>query len=210
VGLPRGGARLRRLGAQARVELRYAASLRTLPPRVALFMARARLRAHRTGDGFSLLSATRPANLTLLLELARGRRRVVELGTGTGWSALALALEDRRREVVSYDSYARPERSRYAALIGAAADRVSFLDAPGVSGPRGSGPVELLYIDSSHEREPTVEEFHVWRRALAPGAAVIFDDYDHPLYPGVREAVAELGLTGEQRGTLFVWVKPSS
>jgi hypothetical protein len=39
---------------------------------------------------------------------------------------------------------------------------------------------------------------------LAPGAPIVFDDYGHPDYPGVAEAVAELGLTGELRGTLFV------
>jgi hypothetical protein len=39
---------------------------------------------------------------------------------------------------------------------------------------------------------------------LAPGAVVVFDDYLHPGYPGVREAVAELELAGEPRGTLFV------
>jgi hypothetical protein len=33
---------------------------------------------------------------------------------------------------------------------------------------------------------------------------IVFDDYDHPDYPGVREAVAELGLDGVQRAHLFV------
>ena len=33
---------------------------------------------------------------------------------------------------------------------------------------------------------------------------IVFDDYTHPDFPGVREAVTELGLQGEQRGTLFV------
>ena len=39
---------------------------------------------------------------------------------------------------------------------------------------------------------------------LAPGAAIVFDDYGHPDYPGVREAVQELGLDGRLVGTLFV------
>ncbi len=39
---------------------------------------------------------------------------------------------------------------------------------------------------------------------LSLGALVLFDDYTHPDYPGVREAIEELGLKGELRGTLFV------
>ncbi len=201
---------LRKLASRVRVELRYLAGLRGLPSRVALFMLRARVVALRAGDPFSLSSATRPRNLALLLQLARGRRRVVELGTGTGWTALALALDDPGRQVTTFDTTVREQRRRYAALAGAAADRVTFVDEAGISGPRDGRAVELLYIDSSHERQPTVDEFAVWHPVLAPGAAVVFDDYDHPVYPGVREAVAELGLVGEQRGTLFVWVKPSS
>jgi hypothetical protein len=43
---------------------------------------------------------------------------------------------------------------------------------------------------------------------LAPGATVAFDDYANPDYPGVREAIAELGLTGGSRGSLFVHAVP--
>jgi predicted O-methyltransferase YrrM len=190
---------------RARAELRYLASLRGLPPRVALFMLRARIVAGRSRDDFSLISATRPANLALLLGLGRGRRRVVELGTGTGWTALALAVDDPAREVISYDSFYRPERERYARLVSAEVRaRVTFVQAPGVGGPPDQRPVDLLYVDSSHERQETIDELHAWRPALAAGARVIFDDYDHPRYPGVREAVEELKLAGEQRGTMFV------
>jgi hypothetical protein len=35
----------------------------------------------------------------VLLSAARGRRRVVELGTGTAWTAISLALADQRRGV---------------------------------------------------------------------------------------------------------------
>ena len=47
--------------------------------------------------------------------------------------------------------------------------------------------------------------FAAWRGALAPGAIVVFHDYGHPAYPGVREAVNELGLRGSERGGVFVW-----
>jgi hypothetical protein len=62
-----------------------------------------------------------------------------------------------------------------------------------------------LFVDSSHDREQTLAEFGAWRDALAPGAVVAFHDYDEPAYPGVTEAVRELGLDGEVFGHLFVW-----
>ncbi len=43
---------------------------------------------------------------------------------------------------------------------------------------------------------------------MVPGGAVAFHDYDHPEYPGVREAVEELGLRGQPVGGMFVWRKP--
>ena len=40
------------------------------------------------------------------------------------------------------------------------------------------------------------------------GADVAFHDYAHPDFPGVAQAVAELGLEGEAPGGLFVWFAP--
>ena len=36
-------------------------------------------------------------------------------------------------------------------------------------------------------------------------ATVVFHDYDDPSYPGVAEAVAELGLEGRRVARMFVW-----
>ena len=179
--------------------------LRQLPPDVARFQWRARRQAERLGDEFSLASATRPRDLAILLRLARTRRRVVELGTGTAWTAIALALADRRRQVVTFDPIARPERAAYLRLAGPqVASRIRLVDAPGERGPDAEEPVDLLYIDSSHDRESVIAEYRAWQAQLAPGAVVALDDYDHEDFPGIREAVAELGLTGERLGTLFV------
>ncbi len=186
-------------------ELRYAARLRVLPWRVARFQWRARRLARRSGDQFSLTSATRAGDLSVLLELAGRRRAVAELGTGTAWTALAFALDDPQREVITYDPVLRSERERYLQLVDRdVRSRITFVSSAGSSGPPAGRSIELLYIDSSHGREETLAELHAWRPALAPGALVIFDDYTHPGYPGVREAVRELGLTGTRRGTLFV------
>lgn len=140
-------------------ELRYAIQLRALQPRVAGFHWRARRLALRTGDQFSLASATRPADLALLLRLARRRRRVVELGTGTAWTTIALALADPVRQVITYDPIARAEREHYLELVAAGVrSRISFVTAPGSSAPADGQRVEFLYIDSSHEREQTIVE----------------------------------------------------
>jgi predicted O-methyltransferase YrrM len=186
-------------------EVRYLLRLRVLPLRVAVFQWRARRQARRSGDRFSLVSATRPDDLATLLELARQRRRVVELGTGTGWTAIALALDDAQREVITYDPIERPERERYMALTGARVrERITFVNEPGSSGPRDDRRIDLLYIDSAHGRQGTIEELRAWRSALRPGALVVLDDFGHPEFPGVREAVCELELSGTRRGTLFV------
>ena len=187
------------------VELRWYGDLRALPWRVALFQARARVVAHRRDDRFSLTSVTRPGDLRGLLSLARGAAHVVELGTATGWTAISLALSDPGRRVTSFDPVSRPEPARYLQLVGPKVRaRIELVTALGSDGPRDDRPVDLLYIDSSHDRQPTIEEVHAWRPALAPGAAIVFDDYGHPDYPGVREAVQELGLDGRLVGTLFV------
>jgi hypothetical protein len=65
--------------------------------------------------------------------------------------------------------------------------------------------VDLLYIDSSHERDPTIDEVTTWLPYLARDTPVIFDDFDLPDYPGVAEAIRALDLNGKQEGALFVY-----
>ena len=198
-------------------------ALRRLPPRVALFQVRAHALALRLGDVFALAAAARPDQLAALLALARGRRTIVELGTATGWTAASLALAEPGARVISVDPVEQPHRARYLALAGGAARaRVEVLRATGVeaahSGPaaggeRGShtaggsqaaGGVDLLFIDSSHERQATVDEFRAWEPRLARGAVVVFHDHGNPQFPGVEEAVHELGVAGEAAHGMFV------
>jgi predicted O-methyltransferase YrrM len=193
-----------------RGELRFVLSLRVLPARVARFLWRARRRAQRSGDRFSLVSPVRPTELAELLVLARDRTMIVELGTGTAWSAIALALGDRGCRVLSCDPCVRREREAYLQLAPATVrERIELREEPDSTGARpGDPPVELLFVDSSHEREPTVAAFRAWRDALAPGALVIFHDHGNPDYPGVGQAVADLDLPGRAIGGLFVWQAP--
>jgi predicted O-methyltransferase YrrM len=187
----------------------FVLSLRSLPAKVVLFHLRARRYARRSRDEFSLASSIRPGELNALLGLACGRRKVVELGTGTAWSAISLALDDTSRRVITYDPSVRAQREAYLGCAWPSVrERIEFRAEPDSNGPRAGEAVELLFVDSSHDRESVVRAFDAWRDALLPAAVVAFHDYEHPRYPGVREAIAELGLVGSTVGGLFVWRAP--
>jgi tRNA G46 methylase TrmB len=81
-----------------------------LPQDVRRFYWRAWKLRGKLGDEFSLGGATKPRELLPLLRSAAGARNVVEIGTGTGWTAIALAVADPDRRVLSIDPVARPER----------------------------------------------------------------------------------------------------
>lgn len=175
------------------------------PVRVAVFYARALLTAARTGDGYAFAVSTWPRDLAGLLELAGDAREVVEIGTATGWTTIALALQVPGRRVHSYDPVARPERERYLRLVPAEVrERVTFHPEPGETGADPAAPVDFLFIDSSHEYEETVGTYRNWASRLAPGATVAFHDYGAPEFPDVERAVRDLGLRGEARGRVFV------
>jgi predicted O-methyltransferase YrrM len=202
---------------------RLLASTRALPPRAALFQARAMLRAARLGDDWALVSSTRPRDVAELLRLARGRRSVVELGTATGWTAGAFLLADPQRRLASYDPVVREHRDAYLALLPRAArERLELVQAPGHEpigapghdlgapgglpiGAPGRRGVELLFVDSSHDRDATIAEFRAWQPLLAPGALVVLHDHGNPAYPGVAEAVEALGLDGRPHAGLWLW-----
>jgi predicted O-methyltransferase YrrM len=195
--------RARRLALQA-------ASLVKLPRPVASFWMRALRRAKASDDTWSIDVACRPAELLVLLDALSGARRVAEIGTAAAWTTSCIALARPDREVHSWDVEAHPERERYLALL-APADRarVHMHDRPGGLGPADPPAVDAVFIDSSHEREETIATFRTWEPALSPGGTVAFHDWQDDAYPGVTEAVRELGLLGEARGHLFVWRKPA-
>lgn len=192
--------------ARALALVRQLAHLLRLPAPVARFYVRALRAARRGGDRWSLDVATRPRELAAILSAASGRRRVVEVGTGTAWTTVALALSDGRRRITSIDPVARGERERYLELAGVARARIELRTGDGADPPGATdGGVDFLFVDGSHEREATRAAFEAWLPALAPDAVAVFHDYGDPAYPGVAEAVAELGLRGRVDGRCFVW-----
>ena len=182
-----------------------------LPPRVAWFYFRASRLALRTDDEHVLRAASGPESVKRLLDVAAGRRSVVEIGTAGGWTTLALALADPDRRVTSFDPTSWPTRERYVRLVSAAArERVEFVKALGADGAvTFSGTADLVFIDGAHDRESTIAHMEAWSPLLAPGGVVVFHDYGNEAWPGVAEAVRDLGLTGETPGgSLFVWRRP--
>jgi predicted O-methyltransferase YrrM len=182
------------------------AGLRRLPRRIAAFEARVLLQARRLDDRFAIEAAMRPADLRLLVRLAAGRRQIVELGTACGWTAGALALAARSR-VVSFDPVRHEHRDAYVALLPEGArGRIEFVQAPGAAGAaRADLRPDLLIVDSAHSYDGTVAEVEAWRARLAPDAVVAFHDYDHPTFPGVRQAIEHCALPGERSGGFFLW-----
>lgn len=57
---------------------------------------------------------------------------------------------------------------------------------------RGNRPVGLLFVDGDHTKEGARLDIEAWAPHLAPGAVIAVDDYHHPDWPGVAEAVDEL------------------
>src|SRR2546423_4063404 len=122
-------------------------ALRALPPRVAVFQWRARRLAERAGHAWGLDAAAAPTDLGALLRLARGRREVVELGTGPAWTAIALAIADPARRVTSYDPVVHEHRDDYLALVGGPVRRrIRFEPLEGAAGAQSHpGGVALLF-----------------------------------------------------------------
>lgn len=57
--------------------------------------------------------------------------------------------------------------------------------------------VGLLFVDDDHSVEGVHAAFEAWAPHLADGAVIAFDDYGHPDWPGVKQAVDELVDNGQ-------------
>ena len=188
-----------------------ALALARLPPPAIAFYLRALWLGRRSGDTVSLAIAARPRELRELIRVAREATTVAEVGTGTGWTAVVLALARPERHVHSFDVSEHEQRARYLALAPERVRaRLHLAIRDGREGPPAELPeLDFLFIDSSHELEETVTTFRLWSEWLLPGALAAFHDYADEQYPGVAHAVAELGLDGEERAGMFLWRKPA-
>jgi predicted O-methyltransferase YrrM len=130
----------------------------------------------------------------LLRELARGRRRVVEIGVYEGSSAVVLCeVLDAAAELHLVDPFGHHPAALPAGwgaterasrrVVARAARRhdgprvrwhVDFSAA--VAGRWTAGEVDLLFVDGDHSEEGVAEDWEVWHRHVAPGGTVVFHD----------------------------------
>jgi caffeoyl-CoA O-methyltransferase len=106
-----------------------------------------------------------------------GARRVLELGTFTGYSSLSMAqgLPDGGR-VISIDVNAKTTAvaRRYAEDAGLA-DRIEYLVGPGLEVLDGvEGPFELVFIDA--DKEGYVDYYEASLPKLARGGLIVADN----------------------------------
>lgn len=63
-----------------------------------------------------------------------------------------------------------------------------------------TGPaVGLLFVDADHTEGGARRDILTWSPHLAPGAVIAVDDYNHPDWPGVAEAIDALVADGHLR-----------
>jgi hypothetical protein len=128
----------------------------------------------------------------LLREMARGRRRVAEIGVYEGSSAVALcAVLEPDAELHLIDPFGRQGRALPAGwgategatrrVVARAARRtgprvVWHVDYSARVAARWGGSVDLVFIDGDHSEAGARADWEGWRPFVAPGGAVVFHD----------------------------------
>jgi predicted O-methyltransferase YrrM len=84
--------------------------------------------------------------------------------------------------------------ARYNVKAKGFADHVTLIQdfSQNVAETWDNGLVGLLFVDGDHSYEGARRDITGWARHLADGAVIAVDDYGHPDWPGVKEAVDAL------------------
>lgn len=145
---------------------------------------------------------------TKILELVERHRPnvCVELGTWLGASAIPVARTIRRwgGTVTCVDTWAGdvhpPDPSRPSApwmLVSCARHMIEAGVGANVrlipartleAATWWTQPIDYLYIDADHAYDSVLADLEAWVPHVRPGGLIAGDDYDHPLFPGVRAA----------------------
>jgi len=144
------------------------------------------------------------------LVMGSGIQRIVQLGTHAGYSALLLGFSLRQMHaqhgLFSFEideplyQFAREwlERARLNSVV--KVELRSSLDpaSPQLARNYLDGAPELVFLDSSHEYQQTLDELEAWYPALAPGGLIVLHDtsefaasFDVTQQGGVRRALRE-------------------
>src|SRR4051794_36598806 len=149
---------------------------------------------------------TRGCLLALVDELKRRRpRHVLDVGTGTGVLALAVAKAVKRPVVVAGSHpHAGPGARENARLNGLDA-RVTFFIAPGVRYPAADRPRRFDLVTANILARPLKRLAPALARVLAGDGALILSGLLVGDVPGVLSAYAAQGLALERRHDLDGW-----
>jgi predicted O-methyltransferase YrrM len=152
--------------------------------------------------------------------LGNGARRIVQLGTCSGYSALLLGFMLRRMDAehglftldIGSGLCALSRRWIWRAALDRFVDVVELSSlhptAPQLAHDYLNGAPELIIIDSSHEYAATIRELDIWYAALERGGLLILHDvsrfatqFDVTRHGGVQRAFAEWRRTNPDAET---------
>ncbi len=127
---------------------------------------------------------------------AKRARTVIELGCFTGWSTVHMAHALRQTgsghiHYLDYDQRFLDQTAGNLRRLGLA-DLATPLQGMSTSPEvlrRLPAEADVVFIDTSHEYQPTLEEIALYRARLAPGGCLVL--HDSLSAPGVRRAVRE-------------------
>jgi hypothetical protein len=178
-----------------------------LPRRVAWFYLRAVRAAYAGVDDAAIAAALPPAELVRLLHLARGARRVLEIGTGPAWTAIALALDDEERLITTVDNAPWRGRERYLALVGARLRaRIELQTLPFRDAAKAvRRPVEMVFVGPLRSKEDVKAAFEAAAAVVVPEGIVVLQRAGGA---SPDDATAELAVGGRPDDGFLVWRKP--
>lgn len=143
-----------------------------------------------------------PCEVEKLTELAAGRE-VLEVGSFKGLSAWAMGfsaksltavdtfkansggqlqgeendtLPDFKRAIARYSHY---HVSHY---VGTSEEARRVL----------TSDYDMIFLDANHELQAVRRDIELWHPRVRPGGVLVFHDYGHSAFPGVKEAVDEV------------------
>ena len=114
-----------------------------------------------------------------LIALKKPAKLFVELGTCGGGCSRTVAIKSPNTQVISIDVHKHdtvtqmePQLPNFRFIKG------DSIDLAKIVGPQC--PIDLLFIDTIHTYEHTMNEFNAWRPYMAPGGIICFDDLHRP------------------------------
>jgi predicted O-methyltransferase YrrM len=114
----------------------------------------------------------------------------VNVGAGHGTSSLAMAEACPEAEIYSNTGFLKCERDTFKmAGIKTPHQIHSNSHDPGLEFEHEA---DLIFIDADHREEELRADILKWLQHIRNDGIMVFHDYDHPNYPGVKTAVDEL------------------